>query len=481
MKPSTPMTEWPDDDALLAALHSWMPDRRWFPLKGDAAPALSDLSIAADLELAPGVRDLLIAASRPAGAPPVLIHVPLVLAPVETLDSFSSPGETPGAWGVRLPDSDLALVDGAHHPAFWRAWAEAARAAGTVLAGGAEAIAARADSGRVMTGEQSNTNVVMPRSEGPSDALDADIVVKLFRVLAAGRNPDVEVSAALAGDGWDRVRTPVAWSTLEWDDPATGERALTDSAVACIFIPKADDGFELFCSFAKNDDGPAGPVRTRALALAEDLGATTAQMHEHMASALGTADPVPAGELADSLRTRAHWAMDEVGELEERIPGLRVRVDEVLAELEGVRALERATRIHGDYHLGQVLRELDAPFGSAARWFVLDFEGEPLRPLAERSKPDQPMRDLAGMLRSFDYAAAVGGAKDPKWLACMRTAFIDGYRATALPLEGDAVRARKVLLDALELDKALYEAVYEARNRPDWLAIPLHGIAALVG
>lgn len=479
MLPQTSAHEWPDDAELLRLLLAWMPERRWFPLKGDAAPSIDDLSIAADIRLGPGVRDLLIRAARPKGQPPVLIHAPLVLAPAEDLDSFASPGEAEGSWGFRIPDSPLALVDGPHHPRFWAAWARAARAAGTVLEGGAEAIASRAGQGRVMTGEQSNTNVVMPAPEGASDGCESDIVVKLFRVLAPGRNPDVEVSAALAGDGWDRVRTPVAWSTLAWEDPATHSPVLTDSAVACVFIPKAEDGFELFCSLAGSDDA-TGPVRARAAGLARDLGRTTAQMHEHIARAMGSASPIAPRELADSLRLRAHWAMDEVSQLETRIEGLRGRVDDALTDVENLDSLEAATRIHGDYHLGQVLRETGVPESAEERWFVLDFEGEPLRPLAERSMPDQPMRDVAGMLRSFDYAAAVGGAADPSWLISMRSSFLEGYAEASAPLDERASRRRRILLAALELDKALYEAVYEARNRPDWLEIPLRGIRALV-
>ena len=173
--------------------------------------------------------------------------------------------------------------------------------------------------------------------------------------------------------------------------------------------------------------------------------------------------------------------MDEVGELEARIEGLRQRVEEVLSKLDTLDCLEPASRIHGDYHLGQVLREKEVPEGTQERWFVLDFEGEPLRPLAERSMPDQPMRDVAGMLRSFDYAAAVGKAADPTWLSQMRHSFLEGYTQASSPLNEEQSRTRTILLEALELDKALYEAVYEARNRPDWLAIPLEGISALLG
>ena len=490
---------WPDDGALLAALAPWMAERRWYPLKGDAAPAPGSLSLVGSWDLAPGVRDLLVAVPRPEGSR-VLVHVPLVLEPPGALEAHRVRGETPGGEGLLATGSDgvaVALVDGPHHPAFWRAWARAAAAAGTTLDGpGARAIVQRAERLRVTTGEQSNTSVVLPaptpgqRAGGEEDAAAGDLIVKLFRVLAPGRNPDVEVSVALAGDGWDRVRTPVAWSTLTWADPVTGVETVADAAVACSFIPRADDGFELFCSLAADDDGPRGPIRTRTLALAADLGVTTAQMHHHLARALGVSEPPAAAELAQALRDRAAWALREVPTVADRLPGLDGAIERVLSRLAALERLAPATRIHGDYHLGQTLHEIVEPEAGEGRWFILDFEGEPLRPLAERRKPDQPLRDVAGMLRSFDYAAAVGGADDPGWLDAVRDAYRTAYTAyencertggEASPGREEAdARARGVLLTALELDKALYEAVYEARNRPDWIEIPLRGLRRIL-
>lgn len=468
---------WPDDEALLSALQPWLVERRWFPLKGDAAPKVGALAITASLNYSPRVRDLLIAARRgddPLAAP-VLIHVPLVLEAPDALDSFAVEGETEGSHGFCMPDGP-ALVDGPHHPFFWRAWATRALDTGTVIGDeGVRAIIERAPDGRVMTGEQSNTNVVMTAA---ADSGVPDLVVKLFRVLAPGRNPDVEISAALAADGWDCVRTPVAWSTLTWADPATGGNVEADSAVACTFIPEADDGFELFCRLGSNDDGSGGAVRERARFLAHSLGTTTAQMHHHLARALGSSTPPAPGVLAQALRERAQWAFAELAFLESAVPGLRASAEALYTRLEALDRLDDATRIHGDYHLGQVLHELGVPVDEA-KWFVLDFEGEPLRPLAERSMPDQPMRDVAGMLRSFDYAAAVGRATDPRWRDDMREAFLDGY-VRASGADAQAQNRREVLIGALELDKALYEAVYEARNRPAWIDIPVQGIKSIL-
>jgi len=131
-------------------------------------------------------------------------------------------------------------------------------------------------------------------------------------------------------------------------------------------------------------------------------------------------------------------------------------------------------RIHGDYHLGQVLEVPDRG------WVLVDFEGEPLRPLAERTLPDLALRDVAGMLRSFDYVAGSweqthSGRSATLWATRARTAFLEGYAEAA----GRDPREDAVLLDALELDKALYEVVYEARNRPTWLSIPTAAIARI--
>ena len=126
-------------------------------------------------------------------------------------------------------------------------------------------------------------------------------------------------------------------------------------------------------------------------------------------------------------------------------------------------------RVHGDFHLGQTLR---TPGG----WKIIDFEGEPAKTLSERLAPDSVWRDIAGMLRSFDYAgASVPGPDAARWVADCRTAFLDAYAGGKLH-RGDAA-----VLRAYEVDKAVYEVVYEVRNRPDWVDIPLGAVAALAG
>ncbi len=489
MPPTDPTGPWPEQQVLLTHLAAWMSERRWFPLKDEQPPDGAALRVVADSRLAPGVRDLVVAVPRTDHSP-VLMHVPLVLDSPGALERLTGAGEAPGAAGFALPDG-TALVDGPHHPSFWRAWARDVERAGTVLdAAGVRAIARRAERVRVLTGEQSNTSVVLPAPDGgdaparsrpdqgagSQDAATEGLIIKLFRVLAPGRNPDVEVSVALARDGWDRVPAPVAWSTVQLPGalgPGGAASEAADGAVASVLVDQATDGFSLFCSLAGRDDGPGSPVRERAVALARDLGATTAQMHAHLASALGTYEPVSPRALEAELRRRARWALAEVPSLGAEVPGLEAAVDALYARLGSLDHLPASTRVHGDDHLGQVL--YCEPRG---RWYVLDFEGEPLRPLAQRREPDQPLRDVAGMLRSFDYAAAVGKAPDPTWLPAVRAAFLAGYRSSS---EGPGGEEGETVLAALELDKALYEAVYEARNRPDWSAIPRRGLKALTG
>ncbi|QIM20330.1 aminoglycoside phosphotransferase [Phycicoccus sp. HDW14] len=315
---------------------------------------------------------------------------------------------------------------------------------------------------RVLTGEQSNTSVILDTDD--ADGHHRPLIVKVFRMLSPGENPDVVLQGALVDAGSRRVPAVVgavtgAWlhPTPEGDRPATGHLAFAQE-----FLPGVEDAWRVALRAADEGADFTGPAR--------ELGAATAEVHRALASVLGTTPTTgeQAAAILAGMRVRLDAAVDAVPDLEP----VRDAVEAVLSAAAAV-PWPDLQRIHGDYHLGQVLHSPERG------WVLLDFEGEPLRPLAERSLPDQWVRDVAGMLRSFDY---VGGTREQvvgrsarDWVTAAQQAFLDGYAAEA----GEDPRARDAVLAAFELDKALYEVVYEARNRPDWLGIPLGAVRRL--
>jgi maltokinase len=205
------------------------------------------------------------------------------------------------------------------------------------------------------------------------------------------------------------------------------------------------------------------------------LGIATAEVHADLAAEFGIAQSPPGAyaELAAQMTRKLDWARVEVPELHRYADKLRGYYAE-LAEVGGELPVQR---VHGDYHLGQVLR---TPTG----WIILDFEGEPMMPLVQRRARSVPLRDVSGMLRSLDYAARhqlidrpdIAALRDisGEWVERSQAAFCKGYAEAG----GMDPQANAALLRALMLDKAVYEVVYEARHRPDWLPIPLGSIAA---
>jgi maltokinase len=253
------------------------------------------------------------------------------------------------------------------------------------------------------------------------------------------------------------------------------------------FLRTASDGWELALSSVRNlfaeADLFADEVGGDFAAESTRLGEAVAAIHHLLAEHFPTAvrDRAEQQALAAAMNGRLDAAIRVVPGLEEHAEGLRALFDRVGA-LEGV----AVQRVHGDLHLGQTLRTVKG-------WKIVDFEGEPAKPLAERVLPDSPWRDVAGMLRSFDYApqsvARLGhgaaGTMDEaaeeqrayrahEWAERNRQAFLTAYAGR--PLNED----EQVLLAAYVADKAVYETVYEARNRPSWVDIPLEAVARLV-
>ncbi|KRC34080.1 hypothetical protein [Oerskovia sp. Root22] len=490
------------DARLLGLLDAWLPAQRWYPVKGLAVRHVPWLSYAltdrCTLHLLRVVGEGL----------DLVIQVPLVLTPAGRLAASGEPaspdaGPATGAQDpARTPlpglvgfvpgpparpgdplGAPLAVHDGATHPDLWVALLAALEPAEGDRAGGPGESPDLAGA-RTVGGEQSNTSVILPGVVGGS-------ILKILRTVAIGKHPDVVVPDALARVGWTGVPRPLGWVEASWDavdvpgrpagpgapgpGPAAGQAGATARtahlAILSELVTDAQDGFELACAYASQDRSFAD--------LAADLGATLASMHGALRVALPTGPPLEAGWLLGDLRRRAREACAGSIPLARRAPLVEAFLDQVgerLARDDAPPPLLQA--IHGDMHLGQALH------ARGDGWKILDFEGEPLRPVSERTRPDLPLRDVAGIVRSLDYAAAVGGARSPRWTTTARTAFVEGYRRAVGEDDGTAglsLATTEALLRALVLDKALYEVVYESRNRPAWEPIPLTAVDRLLG
>ncbi|MER7052167.1 maltokinase [Streptomyces sp. NPDC000351] len=299
---------------------------------------------------------------------------------------------------------------------------------------------------RLMTAEQSNSSVVYGDT----------FILKVLRRIVPGVNPDLELPLALAREGCPRVPAPAGWMVA---DLAGRSWVL---GVLQPYVQGAGDGWELALrELAKGED---------FVAEARALGRATAEVHTALARALPT---VTLGQgqlrhLADGMIGRLEEAAHAVPLLRPYAPALRTAFT-ALGDLAAEGRTWTAQRVHGDLHLGQCLR---SPSG---QWSLIDFEGEPAKQLAERRMPQPPVRDVAGMLRSFDYAAHSVGAPVPGWAASCRAAYCTGYAEVA----GSDPRTDPVMLRAHETDKAVYEVLYEARHRPDWLPVPLSAVRRL--
>jgi maltokinase len=496
------------DADLARLLADWLPRQRWYGGKGARIDA-AGVRVLARLDLLP---------DRDPGLAVVVIDVrPDGRDPERYLLFLGARRQLPGTLthvelgSVRNTDgAEWHCYDALHDPEL-AGWLLARLAAGEVigplrfhlLPGHRISKGLRS---LVLTGEQSNTSVIY------GDKL----IAKFLRRAVAGVNPDLELSLALADSGSRNIPQPVGWIDLTLDldalveedaeeqsqphtdenGAATGEDSLIYSArssrarggyaayagpepitVATVseFLPTATDGWLLAQTSVR--DLYAHPQGTDPKAAGGDfgpesrrLGKATARVHHDLATSLptGRMEPEELERVAEGMIKHLHHAAERVEELRPYVPALS-------AVLEKVGRLDKPVqtqRVHGDFHLGQVMRTVNG-------WVLLDFEGEPSRTLGERRAMAPAVKDVAGMARSFDYAAHhLGGDPEAALLWARRNfhAFCKGYAVVS----GHDPREQETLLRAYEIDKAVYEAVYEAANRPTWLPIPLGAIKRLV-
>ena len=324
-----------------------------------------------------------------------------------------------------------------------------------------------ADLARPVGAEQSNTSIVF----------DDRVILKLFRRLHPGHNPDVEVTTALVAAGFTHVAEPlVTWREHDFD-LAFGQQYLVGGSEGwALALTSLRDLY----NSPLHGPGEAGGDFS---AEAARLGGMTAEMHLALAKSFGVSRGQEAAdrwhELVATIEPRLKAARDIAGR------DLVGHATPLLERLRSVSDPGPFLRVHGDYHLGQVMR-------TDTGWYVLDFEGEPAKLLSERIQHASPFKDVSSMLRSFHYATrhALGErpASDAEhlgplalaWDTHNRQAFLDGYRHTPgidellpPPEESPAV------LVAYELDKALYELDYERAHRPEWVSIPLDALDRL--
>lgn len=415
--------------------------------------------------------------------------------------------------GVRIGNETGRIYDAASDPEFREGCFQFILRGGTLTEGEGEIrgipgkvlrradTAAKPPKSRVLSQEQSNTSFLYGDR----------FILKIYRRPEEGVNPEIEITRFLTEEA-AFSRTPPFAGTLELSLPG---RETAAAAILQGYVPHRDDGWSYTLSAVSRFlDAPSPEARTKAeksyLIFARRLGKRTAQLHRALASAPGNPAfaPEPESEADRRNRRRAIATLLERGltALEETIgelsPPAAAAGREILArrsdigrEIAGISfsgPSGQKIRIHGDYHLGQILRT-----GSDVT--IIDFEGEPARTLKERRRKRPPLADVAGMIRSFHYAALGGIFLLPRqetdipaslfsradgWYRAAADAFLASYRETmaaGTPLLPDGREEEGRLLALLLLEKAAYELNYELNNRPDWAIIPLRGLGELLG
>jgi trehalose synthase-fused probable maltokinase len=318
---------------------------------------------------------------------------------------------------------------------------------------------------RPIEAEQSNTSVVF----------DDELILKVFRRLEAGINPELELLRFLTAKGFENIAQLAGWYAYQ------GKPMDATLGILQRFVAGGRDGWELALDMLASDP-------EAFLSRLHRLGEVTGTMHAVLGSDATDANFCSEDTSAESLGLLTATVDEEIERIFLGLPeniseldpirGRGEEVREQLRLLTNVGGTGRVIRHHGDFHLGQTLWADDD-------WVILDFEGEPARSLPERRRKRSPLRDVAGMLRSFAYVASAAelqrGFEPPEgWEAQAREQFLAGYRATVDQSLVPSGSAMEKLLTVFELEKAVYELRYELNNRPDWVKIPVAGILRML-
>jgi maltokinase len=450
-----------DDHARLAELITgWLPSQRWYGSKGRAVTSMRVEDDIALLQGDPGLHQLIVGVSYEEGEGE---HYQLLVG-------LRRDGRERVEHAAIGELGDQLVYEAAHDSELMAVLLAAIAEGRTVgdlrfMPTGSEPIDTTATS-RLITNEQSNSSLVYGDS----------YILKVFRRVQPGLNPDLELTSALAAVDSQHIARPVGWIEGVLDGQPSTLALLQE------FLVFGTEGWALALNSVRDlfaeGDLHADEVGGDFAAEAERLGQATAEVHQDLARVLSTrtADSAELDAIGAAMRARLDHACTVAPEL---LPH-RDNISAVFQRLGSDVGSAHLQRIHGDLHLGQVMR-------TDTGWVLLDFEGEPAKSLDERRQLSSPLRDVAGMLRSFDYAARHLLAERPsepqlnyraaEWTERNREAFCDGYVKGG----GADPRAEAALLRAYELDKAVYEVVYESRHRPTWVTIPLSTIEKLAG
>jgi trehalose synthase-fused probable maltokinase len=318
---------------------------------------------------------------------------------------------------------------------------------------------------RLVESEQSNSSIVF----------DDALILKVFRRVEAGINPELELLRFLTEQKFENIAELAGWYAYN------GRQMDATLGIMQRFVVGAEDGWERALDAIVDGDEAFFDTLRR-------LGEVTGRMHSLLASDPSDPNFCPEQTSTESLGLLTATVDEEIEQVFASLPEdvaelepIRGRGEEVrerLRLLTNLGGTGRVIRTHGDFHLGQTLWNGDD-------WVILDFEGEPARSLPERRRKRSPLRDVAGMLRSFAYAASAVSVQrrvdaHSEWEDNARDEFLEGYRDTIEPSLVPSGTAMDKLLQVFELEKAVYELRYELNNRPDWVGIPVAGIARLL-